>query len=120
MKIKSISLFALLASGLILASCATANPSTSVSNNTSNNPTSQTSEQRVFTLTELAEYNGDNGSDAYIGFEGTVYDVTDADGWENGWHKGQHLAGTDITEIFADSPHSASIFTNLPIMGILE
>ena len=120
MKIKSLSLLALLASGLVLASCATSNVSTSGSNATSNNPNSQVSEQRVFTLAELAQYNGDNGSDAYIGFEGTVYDVTDADGWNNGWHKGQHLAGTDITAIFANSPHSASIVNNLPIMGILE
>jgi predicted heme/steroid binding protein len=70
-------------------------------------------------LTELATYNGDNGALAYIAVNGTVYDVTNAAEWENGWHKGMHLAGTDCTAAFADSPHSLSFLNSLPIVGTL-
>lgn len=127
MKIKNIFLLPLLAGALFLASCSLNNSSSNTftaSDNpistTSDNPSSTTSEQRVFTLVELAQYNGDNGTDAYIAVSGTVYDVTNADGWTNGWHKGQHLAGTDATAAFADSPHSESILNGLPVMGVLE
>ena len=106
----------------LLASCASITPSSSNATSTTSTPTSQvasSSQLRVFTLAELAEYNGDNGSDAYIAVNGTVYDVTNADEWNNGWHKGMHLAGTDATAAFADSPHSASLLATLPIVGTL-
>lgn len=51
---------------------------------------------------------------------GIVYDVTHAAEWNNGWHKGMHLAGTDATAAFADSPHALSILSSLPIVGVLE
>lgn len=119
MKTKQLSLFALILASTILTGCvsngSSSNPSSSSSSSVSN-----TSQQRVFTLTELAQYNGDNGTDAYIAVNGIVYDVTDADGWNNGWHKGMHLAGTDATAAFEGSPHSASILSGLPIVGVLE
>ncbi|HAK05124.1 MAG TPA: hypothetical protein DCM23_00270 [Firmicutes bacterium] len=113
----------------LLASCASSiTPSTSststtsIVSTTSETPSSETivsSELRVFTLAELAAYNGDNGATAYIAVNGIVYDVTNADEWSNGWHKGMHLAGTDATAAFADSPHSTSILSSLPIVGTL-
>jgi predicted heme/steroid binding protein len=74
---------------------------------------------RVFSLVELATFNGNNGSAAYIAINGTVYDVTHASEWSNGWHKGMHLAGTDASSAFGDSPHSRSILSSLPIVGTL-
>ncbi len=113
---KTLRLFALAASLLIVA-CA---PSPSSSSNSSSISSSDSSSiLREFTLTELAQYNGDNGSPAYIAVSGTVYDVTNASEWDNGWHKGMHLAGTDCTAAFADSPHTASILSSLPIVGTL-
>lgn len=113
---KTLRLFALAASLLIVA-CA---PTPSSSSNSSSITSSESSSAlREFTLTELAQYNGDNGSPAYIGVNGTVYDVTNAAEWDNGWHKGMHLAGTDCTAAFADSPHSQSILSSLPIVGTL-
>ncbi|MCK7492358.1 MAG: hypothetical protein MZW92_12710 [Comamonadaceae bacterium] len=50
---------------------------------------------------------------------GVVYDVTHADEWNNGWHKGMHLAGTDCSAAFDDSPHSQSILNQLTIVGTL-
>jgi len=74
---------------------------------------------RIFTLTELAQYNGNNGGLAYIAVNWVVYDVTNCSEFTNGWHKGMHLAGTDCTAAFADSPHSASFLATLPIVGTL-
>ncbi len=115
---KTLRLFALAASLLIVACAPYANSSSS-SNNSSSVSSESSSQLRQFTLTELAQYNGDNGSLAYIAVSGTVYDVTNAAEWENGWHKGMHLAGTDCTAAFADSPHSQEILSSLPIVGTL-
>lgn len=113
---KTLRLLALAASLLIVA----CSPTPSSSSNSSSVTSSESSSAlREFTLTELAQYNGDNGSLAYIAVSGTVYDVTNAAEWSNGWHKGMHLAGTDCTAAFADSPHSQSILSSLPIVGTL-
>ncbi|MPM79777.1 hypothetical protein SDC9_126818 [bioreactor metagenome] len=123
MKAKYLFLLPLIAGTLFLASCTTGLSSITSSNQSISDSislSSQSSEQRVFTLEELAQYNGDNGSEAYIAVYGIVYDVTHADGWTNGWHRGQHLAGTDATAAFADSPHSESILNSLPIVGVIE
>ncbi len=129
MKAKKLLMIGLFSVVGLLASCASSiTPSTSststtsIVSTTSETPSSETivsSELRVFTLTELAAYNGDNGATAYIAVNGIVYDVTNADEWSNGWHKGMHLAGTDATAAFADSPHSTSILNTLPIVGTL-
>lgn len=97
---------------------------TTVTNSTSTDTTSTTTTTnlvtlRVYTLTELATFNGDNGTLAYMAVNGVIYDVTHADEFSNGWHKGYHLAGTDATALFAESPHSTSILATLPIVGTL-
>jgi predicted heme/steroid binding protein len=76
--------------------------------------------ERVFTLAELAQYDGTGGTTAYIAVYGIVYDVTDAPDWSNGWHKGMHLAGTDATAAFESSPHSLSFIQQLPVVGTLS
>ncbi|PKL00433.1 MAG: hypothetical protein CVV56_06080 [Tenericutes bacterium HGW-Tenericutes-1] len=99
----------------------TTSTTTTATTSTTTSATTQTtaSTQRVFTLAELATYNGDGGSTAYIAVNGTVYDVTNVAEWNNGWHKGVHLAGTDATTAFAGSPHSASLLATLTIVGTL-
>ena len=79
----------------------------------------QAAEAKTFTLAELQAYDGQDGAKAYIAVDGIVYDVTDADGWENGYHSGVLLAGTDATAAFESSPHSASILEYLPEVGTL-
>lgn len=72
----------------------------------------------VFTLNDLANYTGANGSLAYIAVDGVVYDVTNV--FSNGKHQGMQLGGTDATTVFASSPHSQSLLNSLPIVGTLE
>ncbi len=124
-------IFALSAS-LLLASCtlspsssslASSNENSSIVSSENSTPSSTgsspSSALREFTLAELAAYNGDNGADAYIAVNGTVYDVTNVAEWSNGWHKGMHLAGTDCTAAFADSPHSLAFLNSLSVVGTL-
>ncbi len=59
----------------------------------------------LFTLEELATYNGKDGNKAYVAYEGYVYDVSDLRQWSSGSHGG-YTAGTDITEALKTlSPH---------------
>lgn len=71
------------------------------------------------TLEELAEYDGLDGSDAYIAVDGKIYDVTDDPNWPNGNHNG-FQAGNDWTEeIGSASPHGSSVLSGVPQIGIL-
>lgn len=73
----------------------------------------------VFTSTQLATYNGQNGAKAYVAYKGVVYDVTDNRSWENGTHFGQQ-AGTDLTSAISGSPHGDTVFNDLPVVGSLQ
>jgi len=57
-----------------------------------------TSNVKTFTAAQLAEFNGKNGKNAYIAYDGVVYDVTSKldRTWKNGVHHGL-LVGTDLT-----------------------
>lgn len=72
---------------------------------------------KEFTLVDLSEYTGANGSTAYIAVNGVVYDVTDE--FSNGKHQGMQLGGTDATSVFASSPHSQSFLNQLDVVGVL-
>lgn len=120
MKIKLAMIVVLMGITLAMTGCAVTTTTEGTSSTTVTTLTTTTvSTQRVFTLAELATYDGDGGTTAYIAVNGTVYDVTNVDEWENGWHKGVHLAGTDATTAFAGSPHSASLLATLTIVGTL-
>jgi predicted heme/steroid binding protein len=81
------------------------------------NPTNQPSATtQTWTLTELARYNGMNGNPAYIAVKGIIYDVTSIGSWQGGVHHGVR-AGTDATQAFSGSPHSASLLNGLPVVG---
>ena len=69
------------------------------------------------TLNQLSYYDGTNGKPAYVGFEGSIYDVTNASGWSNGMHEGMHLAGQDCTSILKNAPHGTSVLNQIPVIG---
>ena len=72
----------------------------------------------VFTLDDLAIYNGQNGQKGYTAVNGVVYDVTDE--FPNGEHQGFQVAGIDATQIFLSSPHTMNMLASLKVVGILE
>lgn len=74
---------------------------------------------RVFTLSELKQYNGRNGKPAYIAVSGVVYDVTNVSAWSGGTHHG-YSAGQDLTQAIQYAPHGTSVLQNLPVVGKLK
>jgi predicted heme/steroid binding protein len=81
----------------------------------STNNSTQTS-SKLFTLTELAKYNGKNGQPSYIAVDGVVYDVSTL--FINGTHRGCS-AGQDVTSQFY-SYHIKSILSGYTIVGSLQ
>ena len=76
--------------------------------------------QKQFTLDELKKYDGQNGNPAYVAVNGTVYDVTNARGWNNGKHQSGVTAGQDLTKMIGQSPHGTSVLAELPVVGTLK
>lgn len=74
---------------------------------------------KVYTASELAKYDGQNGNPAYVAIDGKVYDVTNASAWRNGMHKGVS-AGADLSEEINQSPHGKSVLTSLPVIGVFN
>ena len=110
--------FMLLSSFVLLIGCSKKeNDST---NNTSDNSSSSSSDTQTFTLEELKTYDGQNGNPAYVAVDGVVYDVTNAEGWNDGKHKDGIAAGQDLTDELAKSPHGAKVLEDLPVVGKLE
>lgn len=72
----------------------------------------------VFTLEELAEYDGIGENKAYVAVDGKVYDITNREGWGEGNHNGA-VAGTDLTELILSSPHGKDVLSGLTIVGTL-
>jgi predicted heme/steroid binding protein len=73
---------------------------------------------KEYTLKELAEYNGKNGT-SYVAYQGQVYDVSNSYLWKDGIHKG-HKAGKDLTEELNKSSHGPEIIKGFPVVGTLE
>jgi predicted heme/steroid binding protein len=74
---------------------------------------------RVFTEQELAKHNGRNGTQAYVAFDGRIYDVTGSFLWQDGSHQVLHQAGTDLTQALAEAPHGADLLQKFPVVGLL-
>ena len=66
-----------------------ANSTTSVSPTSSSSSSQTSASDKIFTLEELATYNGQNGQPAYVAYNGIVYDVSDNQNWKNGKHNGE-------------------------------
>jgi len=77
-------------------------------------------EQRVFTIEELAQYDGSDGKPAYVAINKIVYDVSLEATWGGGTHFSLY-AGKDLTEQF-NGCHGGrlEVLRNLPQVGVLE
>lgn len=73
----------------------------------------------VYSAEKLAEFNGQDGANAYVAVDGVVYNLTNSAAWTNGEHNGVK-AGTDATEAFKNSPHAEqteAFLAKLPVVG---
>lgn len=73
----------------------------------------ETSTIKVFDAEELAKYDGQDGSPAYVAVNGKVYDLTSV--FEDGKHY-SHYAGKELTNAFF-SYHVSSALSKYPIVG---
>jgi predicted heme/steroid binding protein len=76
-------------------------------------------EEKIFTLEELAKYDGKDGKPAYLAFKGKVYDVTGSAFWEGGDHWGVHYAGRDLTPEIEAAPHGPENLDKMRLVGVL-
>ena len=76
--------------------------------------------QRIFTVEELAKYNGKNGAKAYVAVGGIIYDVTAISKWSGGNHYGI-TAGKVLDKEFAQC-HSTklAIMEYAVAVGVLD
>ncbi|MBF0554827.1 MAG: hypothetical protein HQK96_09785 [Nitrospirae bacterium] len=72
-----------------------------------------------FTADELAQFDGQEGKPAYVGYGDKVYDVSGSRMWKNGSHARKHQAGADLTEILKTAPHSDELLFKMPVVGKL-
>ncbi len=75
-------------------------------------------EIKKFTVSELSKFNGKNGSPAYVGYKGKIYDVTESYQWSEGDHLG-HDAGKDLTDVMETAPHAEDVMERFKVVGIL-
>jgi len=68
------------------------------------------------TLDELAEYDGQDGNDAFVAVDGFIFDVSES--FEDGEHFG-HEAGQDLTDEIEDAGHLRSVLPDVPVVGVL-
>lgn len=79
-------------------------------------------QNQTFTLPELAKYNGENGTKAYVAVDGRVYDVTGIPRRSRGRHLClRSFAGKDITGLWKHSSHSvrSNFLSQYPVVGTL-
>ena len=76
--------------------------------------------QRVFTVEELAKYNGKNGAKAYVAVGGIIYDVTAISKWSGGNHYGR-TAGKVLDKEFAQChSNKLAIMEYAAAVGVLD
>lgn len=77
--------------------------------------------ERVFTVSELSEYNGTQGKPAYVAVNGKVYDVSDKAAWAGGTHFAGLRAGNDLTGQFMSCHRGmGAMLEQLPVVGVME
>lgn len=73
----------------------------------------------VFSLEDLAKYDGKQSDLAYVAVEGFVYDVSNDRKWRDGDHYDGMTAGKDLSSFISASPHGASILEDYVVIGKL-
>jgi predicted heme/steroid binding protein len=74
---------------------------------------------RRLTREELSQYNGKEGSPAYIAYQGKIYDVSHSFLWQKGRHQVLHAAGMDLSAELDAAPHGADMLERFPVIGVL-
>ena len=68
---------------------------------------------------DLAQFDGIEGRLAYVGYKGSLYDMSGSDFWKEGAHFGRHKAGEDLTDMLNQAPHGEDKIFSMPAVGKL-
>jgi len=79
------------------------------------NPTIPT--DGIFGPLSLAVFDGMDGRQAFIAFDGNVYDVSRSERWGDGTHYKRHSAGTDLTDALKLAPHGSDKLEGFKLVG---
>lgn len=71
------------------------------------------------TTDDLAQFDGTENRDAYIGYEGKLYNMSRSEFWKDGVHFGRHKAGEDLTDMLNQAPHGEDKILSMPMVGDL-
>ena len=80
------------------------------------------SADRSYTLEQLAEHNGEEGTDCLVAVDGDVYLIEGFALWQMGEHipsNGRARCGYDLTDVIDESPHGRSKLDLLRKVGNL-
>lgn len=111
-------LAAVLVTGLFaLCACGAANPDTTEGAA----QTTATSQEKAFTIDELARFDGLEGRPAYVAVDGIVYDVSGSPNWPEGTHSRCDIgaaAGKDLSEVIRSAPaNMRALVERMPVVG---
>ncbi|GAB4143102.1 MAG: hypothetical protein OHK0017_00040 [Patescibacteria group bacterium] len=93
-----------------------------VSNDQASSTNQTTTELKNISKTELAAANGLNGNKCYVAIDGTVYDMSAYNLWQNGVHtisQGRAKCGQDLSQVIDSAPHGRSKLSIMPKVGKL-
>ncbi|HKK01020.1 MAG TPA: cytochrome b5 domain-containing protein [Desulfuromonadales bacterium] len=72
------------------------------------------------TREELATFDGRDGRRACVAINGTVYDFTDSELWQEGNHQELHRAGADLTAELMQAPHVRAVVERFAAIDTLS
>ncbi len=75
--------------------------------------------QGEFTLEELELFDGREGRNCFIAYNGEIFDLTESKLWKDGTHMGRHNAGSDLTYALKSAPHNADVLKRFQKVGVL-
>jgi predicted heme/steroid binding protein/uncharacterized membrane protein len=75
---------------------------------------------KVYSREELAENNGQNGSNTLVAVDGKIYDLTTSKRWPGGGHMNRHKAGSDLSADIKAAPHGVEVLERFEQVGELQ
>lgn len=72
------------------------------------------------TIDDLKLFDGTENRAVYFAYKGKIYDVSKSEHWKDGTHFRRHKAGTDLTDMLKQAPHSEEKVIEMSPIGKLN
>jgi len=74
----------------------------------------------AITSASLPTFDGQEGREAVVAVDGTLYNVSASRLWRAGVHVGRHHAGQDLTTALEGAPHGKEVLERMPMVGEMQ